>query len=219
MAVSLAERRLVLEELSTVAYSDLLALWRTAQTVDSFAEWMADAIPELVDPYASVAADLAAEWYDDSAPGSGFTAAPADLPSVEALRSSTAWALGASGDDALARLGGVTQRAIWNTSRRTIVENATRERGARWSLVAASDACAWCAMMTTRGAVFHSDSSARATGHDHCRCVLRELRPQGDSFEPPDYLDRYEKAYRSASSRASGTDAILSEMRTILGSH
>lgn len=45
----------------------------------------------------------------------------------------------------------------------------------RWRRIAEAGACAWCRMLATRGAVYHSESTARVSGHAHCRCSIEEL--------------------------------------------
>lgn len=211
---------MILDQLNVLAIQDVTELWRRSSDLDSeaFRALIIEAFPELVDPYAAAAAELGAVWYDDSAPELDYIAKPAALPAAEMLSSSAEWALGASGDLALGRLAGAAQRSVWNANRRTIVENSRTEAGARWARAVSGDACAFCAMLSTRGAAYRSESTADFRSHDHCRCQAKEVRP-GQTFTPAAHVARYEDAYRKASESATGTDAILAEMRLILGSH
>lgn len=163
---TLPERRQVLDELNTLAIQDVSELWRQSSGLDSagFRALIIEAFPELVDPYAAAASELATVWYDDSAPALPYRATPAALPPVEQLASSASWALGATGDAALSRLAGTMQRAIYGASRQTIVENAQTERGATWARHASANACEFCRMLATRGDVYASESSATQVG-------------------------------------------------------
>lgn len=219
MATSLLERKEVLGQLDTLAINDIVNLWTSASGLPSqtFRSVMVDALPEIVDPYAATAGNLGAVWYDESAPELPYRAKPSVLPPRQQLLASADWALGASGDVALGRLAEVAQKAIWGTGRRTIADNAKSERGARFERVASGKCCAFCAMLVTRGAVY-LESTVSFQAHGNCRCGAQEVRP-GRSYEPPSYYERYEDAYLAASRKASGTQAILAEMRTILGTH
>lgn len=169
MAVTPAERQLILSQVNTLAVQDLVALWRQAEQLPTgeFAQFMIDAFPNVADPYAAMAGDLAADWYDESAPDLDYRATPSGMPNVQALQESTQWALGASGDAALARLAGTLQRAVFNGARNTIVDNAARETGSRWARHASANACEFCKMLASRSvgrnATFYT-SEQSATG-------------------------------------------------------
>lgn len=219
MATSPAERKQILAELVRLAGGDLSALWRRAESLDSaaFRALLVDAFPSLVDPYAAAAADLAATWYDDAAPELRYIAQPGPLPVADQLQSSTTWALNTgAGSDALALLGGTLQRAIFDAARNTTVLNAESEPGARWARHASANACEFCRMMATRGAVYASEAAAtRVVGrgkemsesrgnqklgdkyHDHCHCTAIEVRP-GKSYQPAPYVEQWEKQYQDA---------------------
>lgn len=162
MPVSPSERQLILGQVNTLAAQDLLRLWRAAEALSSteFAQFVIDGFPAIADPYAAMAADLAADWYDDSAPDLPYTAIPTGMPDVNALNESTSWALGATGEAALARLSGTLQRAVYNSARDTIYSNTAREPGSKWVRYASANACAFCALLATRGQVYASKQSA-----------------------------------------------------------
>lgn len=163
MATSPSERKQILAELVRLAGGDLSALWRRAEALDSnaFRAFLVDAFPALIDPYAAAAADLAATWYDDAAPELRYIAQPGPMPVPEQLQSSTTWALNTgAGTDALALLGGTLQRAIFDAARNTTMLNAESEPGARWARHASANACEFCRMMATRGAVYASEAAA-----------------------------------------------------------
>jgi hypothetical protein len=118
------------------------------------------AFPELVDPFAAMAADLAATWYDETPSPTSYIATPAVLPDPEKLASSVDWALGADGRDAVQRMQGTAQRAIYDSARDTIAYNAGQEPGSKWARYASANACAFCALMATRENVYASEHSA-----------------------------------------------------------
>lgn len=129
----------------------------------------------------------------------------------------------------LERLIGAGERHINNASRQTITENADEE-GVRWARHAEPDACAFCRMMATRGAVYLSaESAGQVTGgernrirgtrkmgeqyHDRCNCIAVPDRP-GNPYVPPDYVDAWTDEYEQASATTNGRTAeILREMR------
>lgn len=162
------ERREILGQLNLLAAQDLSDLWRDASMLDldstAFRSVMVQAVPELVAPYATTAADLSALWYEDSAPELAYRAIVAPPAPVEQLAASTRWALGASGQAALAKMIGTAQRTVFNASRDTIVGNIRLEPGSRWARHASSTACAFCRLMATRGAVYSTEGAAGLVG-------------------------------------------------------
>ena len=160
MAISPVERQNLLADLSSVAIRDLVELWRRATVADvDFAQFLIDAYPEIAVSYAEVAADLAADWYEQSAPDLPYQAVTAGPPPVDVLQKSTQWALGADGDKALSRLSGTLQRSVFDGARRTTLVNVERE-GSKWVRYASANACAFCALLATRSAVYTSKQSA-----------------------------------------------------------
>lgn len=161
MAISPVERQRTLADLATLAIRDLVQVWRrAAQTDTDFAALILAAFPEIADGYATMAGALAADWYIESAPDLPYSPTTAPPPDAVALTKSTQWALGADGDEALNRLSGTLQRAVFNGARDTIVSNVESEPGARWARYASPNACAFCAVMATREAVYSSAHSA-----------------------------------------------------------
>lgn len=162
------EVRAILGELDRRLSAELARFWhRLAETSTSeFRDLVIAAYPELVTPYVSAAADLGAVWYD-SQPSTNprFTATPSELPPVEKLQSSASWALAVgNGEQAIALLSGAAERALFDGLRDTVVDNATREPGARWARHASANACGFCRMLATRhvgeNATFYSSEAA-----------------------------------------------------------
>lgn len=273
MTVSPTERQFLLSQVTSLAANDLTLLWNRAADLSDleFGKFVIEAFPQLADSYTTIAGELAAFWYDEAgSAASGFVASPAPPPDVEKLAKSAQWALSGLGAEGLDRLQGTLQRAIFDSARETTILNADNETGSRWARHASANACAFCAMLATRGAVFASEKSAvrvvgagkemteadrrirgdrtgivrnrkhqfvsggvkprggRSLGdryHDHCHCVAIEVRP-GWSYQPPDYVDKWEAAYIEASRAARtgkhgaiDTTAVLAHMREALGTH
>lgn len=162
MTVSPAERQYILSQVNVLASEQIVLLWNHAEALQDveFAAFVKQAFPELVTPFAATASDLAATWYDESPSPTNYIAKPAALPDLKQLESSADWALGANGRDAIARMQGTAQRAIFDSARDTIVSNAQSESGSTWARYASANACAFCALMATRDNIYASEHSA-----------------------------------------------------------
>lgn len=121
--------------------------------------FITEAWPELVRPFIDAAAELTTQWYDEQpTTNTVFVPQPADTPPDEQLGANGRWAIGQ--DDPAGALGGAGERAIFNSSRNTALDNVIREDGARWAREARPEACTFCKLMTTRGAVYWTEESA-----------------------------------------------------------
>ena len=187
--------------------------------------FISDAWPELLRPFLDAAADLTTQWYDEQfSTNTVFVPQPADPPPDEQLGASGRWGVGQ--DDPQDALTGSGERAVFNASRKTVLDNVIREDGARWAREARPGACSFCKLMTTRGAVFWTEASAltvvgrtphsrllvagagvggqlrdtRDYGesyHDNCRCIAVAVRP-GDTYTPPEYAQSWDSDYIDA---------------------
>ena len=165
-----AELRSALVDLNALMVSDLAALWRAVDVQD--VEFLRDAlqaeVPGVVDPYLAAAGDITADWYEAQAPDLNYVARPAALVDEGQLQATARWAAGTvltrTPVSPLDLLAGSMQRALFNESRETIVENAEVEPGARWARHASANACEFCRMVATRGAVYTSESAASRVG-------------------------------------------------------
>lgn len=151
MAVSAAERRYILEQLTRLAQGDLKALWDVASGFASseFVQYMTTGFSEIGADYNQLAAQVAATWFEDSAPESTYSAVLADQPDAERLIKSAQWALGGDGEQALARMEGSMQRAVFDGARDTTLVNV-ESTGSRFIRVARPQACEFCRMLATR---------------------------------------------------------------------
>lgn len=180
MTVSPAERQYILAQVNRLAADQLALLWDQAAALSDigFAAFVKQAFPELVTPFAATAADLAATWYDETPSPTNYIATPGKLPDLAQLSGSVDWALGADGIEALGRMQGTAQRAINNSARDTTVLNAETEPGSKWVRHASANACAFCALMATRSAVYSSKTSAlRVVGRG--KAISLNFNPDG----------------------------------------
>lgn len=198
------ERQQILSDVNRVATQQLVDGWRAGQRGDDFRGYVMDFFPLVADSWSHAAADIATTWYDESA-DLPYTAEPGPLPSEEQLQASASWALTAHGDDALIRLAGTLQRAVFDGSRNTILHNVARERGASWARHASANACEFCRMMATRGAAYRSRNTAAGKYHDHCHCIAVEVRP-GGRYDPPPYVEQWQQQYQQARRLSGSSD-------------
>lgn len=174
-----ADLRRGISALSALAIRDLEVVWRSVHTAEQAKAALQDVLPALVDTYGAAAATLAADWYDEQrhkAEVKGrFTAIPADLKDT-GTDELAGYAVGplfkATPDWQSAKVltAGGLQRRIANASRATITRSALADPKARGWQRDGFGACAFCAMLIGRGAVY-SEASADFAAHDHCNCV------------------------------------------------
>ena len=194
-----------------LAMRDLVAVWRTL-TLDDVATARREIealLPLIIDGYGTPIASLAADWYDDLREQAKISTAYRAVvaPAVDAARItslagwSTGTLYGASPDQAMAltALQGGLQRILTNADRDTILGNVAADpTQTRYARHASANACAFCAMLATRGAVYLSKDSAtgvvgRGTEkrHDGTRIDRKRLgiRPRGKQALGTGYHD------------------------------
>lgn len=239
--------RQAVADLVTLAHRDLVAFWRSVETASATAarDAVREVLPELIELYGTSAAGLGADWYDDlrddaEAPGS-YTARLAETPPADQVDALARWGVGplfsATPDAAasLALLAGGLQRLVVGMDRGTIEASAHADpAGPIYSRHASANACAFCRMLATRGAVYGSEAAAtrvvgRSDGrlrgsqslgrkfHDHCRCTSVPSWP-GQEVPRAPYVADWDTAYTEATTAAGGdTSAVLAHMRQSLG--
>ena len=253
-----AEQARVLRGLSALTKRDLEAIWRklNLDRPDRLAEPLAVILEEITAKYGSAAATLAAEWYDEARAAAGvagsFRAAPALLPEPSRFESLARWGVGpmfgGDGPDAALQLllGGLS-RQVLNMARDTTAGNVALDpAGPRYARHASANACAFCAMLATRGADYTSEDAAlrvvgrgkeRRTGptgrraggirprgtralgekyHDDCHCTAVAVFP-GQEYQEAPYVAKWREAYADTSSN--DRSVILAEMREALSTN
>lgn len=171
-------------------------------------------LPILTDQYGSVAATMAADWYDelrgDSGASGRFRALTAPSVPSEAVEdkvrflASHLWT-----PDPAAMLGGLLVAAdkyVKQPGRDTMASNARRE-GVRWARVpTGKKTCTWCLILASRDAVYSTKKSAGGDGHKFhgaCDCVATRIAKASDypdGYLPDDYYDMYLAARDEAKS-------------------
>lgn len=151
MPISAAERRFVLDQLVSQSQDTMIRLWDAASRFDDvdFFRFISETFPDIAIGYHQLAAEYAASWFEYDFPDIRANPVVAAAPAVERFVSSAQWALGGDGREALARMNGTLQRAVYDGDRTTTADNA-QANGMRWIRVARPNACAFCRMLATR---------------------------------------------------------------------
>ena len=196
-APSPAEQQRVYARLAALSERDLAALWRKLDLAkpDRLADPLIEVLAALVEKNGSAGAALAADWYDearDDAKAAGsFTALPATPPERDRLGALARWGVGplfgANPDTvaALSLIAGGLQREVLNMPRLTVEGSTTLDPAApSYARHASANACAFCRMLATRGAVYTSKEAAeRVTGQNLGGTDYRKMQRLGTSRE------------------------------------
>lgn len=186
-------------------------------------------IPLLVDQYGAVAESLALDRYDElradsGAQGSFRATSPGPGIPAEAVESKVRYLAGKlwtpEPESLLGSLSTSVDKYVKQPGRSVFPFNARRE-GARWARVpSGKQTCAFCLVMASRDAVYHSQGSAgdKANGdefHGDCDCQIVRLSqdqeyPKG--YLPADLYDVYEIGADKAGTR-SDINAIVYDLR------
>jgi hypothetical protein len=176
---------------------------------DALLEFM----PILTDQYGSVAATMAADWYDELRAGSRasgrFRALAAPSVPTEAVEekvrylASHLWTPDPAG--MLGALLTAADKYVKQPGRDTMASNARRE-GARFARVpTGKKTCSFCLILASRDAVYSTKQAAgdrRNTGKGdsfHGKCDCQVVRIGKESDYPKDYLpDNYFDMYSAA---------------------
>jgi hypothetical protein len=126
------------------------------------------------------------------------------------------------------RLDGAVGRLITNTARETTIANVKRDRAAvAWARVTRPDACYFCRMLATRGAVYENQFTAgraankRFVGegefkfHNDCHCTIEPLFSK--HYEPPAHTRADQALWNEVTAGLSGQDAINAFRRAVEG--
>jgi hypothetical protein len=79
-------------------------------------------------------------------------------------------------------LAGAATRLVLNGGRQALLSAVQDDqRALAWLRVTASNPCAFCAMLASRGAVYKSEQSAGFQAHGHCRCTAAAVFSENDA--------------------------------------
>lgn len=174
-----ASHREELSALATLATADLVVSWPELDDAETVRDTLLDVVPGLLDVYASMAATLAADWYeflreDARAPGEFTPHVPdlGDLGSEALVRWGVDPLFAPEPDSTAAQSlveGGMTKR-IANASRDVIMGATLDDPAAQgWQRIARPGACYFCQMLAGRGAIY-TEASVDFASHDDCLC-------------------------------------------------
>lgn len=181
------------------------------------------AVAALIRRHAQAASALALRDYQRQRAAAGVTQPfrPRPyLPTMQQLGSTTDWTLGTlygpGGNPQQAQENLVTgsERLILDAYRETVAKNAEQDRAARgWAREAEPGCCWFCAMLTTRGAIYLTEDSAgrqaneRFKGdglfkfHNNCRCTAV---PVFNVYEPTARTREWQQLWRQTMRPAGG---------------
>jgi hypothetical protein len=170
------------------------------------------AVASLVFTYGRASATLGTRFYQQQRAVAGipgrFPVTPADPASIEQVAKSIEWATKGlwSAEPDLAAVksltNGVAQKLVMQPSRNTLIDAIERDTKCRgWARVARPDGCSFCALLSTRGAVYKTEQSASVTKsgtayHDHCHCL--PVPVFADHYEPPAHVREWQRIYQDA---------------------
>lgn len=98
-------------------------------------------------------------------------------------------------------------RHVLNGGRQTVTDSVWADRRALgWARVTSGRACAFCAMIASRGPVF-GDDTANFDAHDHCSCSAEPVY-RSDAAWPPG-ARQYRQLWDEVTAGLSGADARL----------
>lgn len=230
-APSPAEQQAALAALAGLSRRDLAAIWAKLDLSrpERLREPLAQLLREIAARYGAAAATLAADWYsearDAARAGGSFRPSPALVPEPSRFEALAGWGLGPLFGDAapavaLGLLGGGLQRIVLNAARDTTAQAVRTDPGSpTFARYASANACAFCALLATRGPVYDSKRSAGDDGekyHDDCHCIAVPVWPGQEYVEAP-WVAEWRQAYKDTGS--TNATKALAGMRQILGTH
>ncbi len=179
--------------------------------------------------YGEIAAALAADLFDVQAREIGVTPRVQMAESVNDRQAMSNLGYSLSAIDQLGNAMVALDLLVKKPYRQTM-QNSAWASGAAWARVpSGSKTCAFCLMLASRGAVYHTSQSA-GEGHAYhgdCHCVpalVRDDRDFPEGYDPAALYDQYDVAASSALGQAprSGKEAtsqVLAQLRQQQGIH
>lgn len=215
--MSAADRRLILDGIADTAarHVNVIAASAAAYEPPVATAALVATVPDLVATYADAAAVAAADYYDERRDTarlrSTYRAEPAPPAAREQSEAMARWATepiwSAEPDTAmlLTRIGSGTDRLVRQGDSDTILHNVTRDPAKpRWARNGRANACSFCLMLISRGAVYAADT-AEFQAHDHCRCTAA---PVFRSSDVPDQAARLQAEWKQVTSGVRGSEQM-----------
>jgi hypothetical protein len=217
---------------------DLIRLGTFATTVPA---WI-DAVVELLQRFARMSGALAADYYEQERDLSDarrlFVPSPAEIPDGKA-EASLRWAvkdlwtpesenppsIEQRLEAAEEKAAGAGQKVVADVGRDTITEALDEDGEALgWARMTGPNACHFCALMVSRGPVYHTEQTAGAAAnrrfkgdgkykfHDHCDCTVVPIF-RGQGWDPPAYVQEWDRLYMESTGGVGGTKGKLRAWR------
>lgn len=184
-----AEYAQLIDDLIAVVTRDALSLGRQVSVLSPIEarNILVNELPELVRAYGEVGGQYSADWYNqvrfEANARGNYRAAVAGVPNDDQIQATARWAVkGLFVDEVesfLRDLAYGSTRLVQQPTRSTIVESAFADPASgAFVRVARTDACPFCLMLASRGAVFASRASATTVGTGR----IRGSRQVGESY-------------------------------------
>lgn len=186
-------------------------------------------IQYLISKYGAASATLAARYYRQARIDAGLGAIsvnPADPASFEGVQSMVEWALSSLHDvepDVAAferRIELGIGKLVQDVGRATILDTVHQDRKARgWARIpepaeSHSGTCAFCAMLSARGATYKTERSADFKAHDGCNC---HPEPVFNAYEPTAQIREWQALWSQSTKGMSGRNARAAFRQAIEG--
>lgn len=172
-------------------------------------EFLNRLLPELLDQFGLVAAEAAAQWYEQIHPDANYRAI-VERVDLSVLRGrldvDTAFyaAKNQQGQDGLAqalfdKISPDFEREMTRRARRTVRRNIRFDPSKpRWARIPyGKKTCAFCVMLASRGFAYHTQETAgyKEKFHSDCDCRIIPHWGKGSikGYDPSPYLDLYER--------------------------
>lgn len=205
----------------TLMLADLAKIMRNVPDGDKMSQrtWLTQAVFDLVAVHGAAMTEVAVDQLyaaRDANMTAGLPVIIAEAAAIEQVDAAVGWAIGMP--DVVMALRGAVLRLGQRQSRLTVVQSAT-EAGNGFARVCAPNACDFCAMLASRGAVYLSKESASQVGtgrvrgprrpgeafHDHCKCEVMEVRNARDL---PQLNVRLQELWDESGGKKSGKEAL-----------
>jgi hypothetical protein len=117
--------------------------------------------------------------------------------------------VGIAADNGLVRVVGAFSKLVLAGGNQTILTAVQRDKKALgWARITSGSPCAFCRMLSSRGATYRSERSATFEPHDHCSCTAEPIYHNTVLDQSEEHLSEFKHAQawaRSTDSLSKGT--------------
>lgn len=216
-----------LNRLSSAAEADFRRIWDSLRASDRvlMSRALRDGWIQTIEAYGDMTATLAADLFEVQAGSLGVRPRTKIAPGVDADRAASRLGYALSAPDQRGNALVILDQLVKQPYRATMQDSAWAS-GLGWARVpSGATTCAWCLMLSSRGAVYHSKELAKygtkgKTYHGACDCapvLVRGPQDYPDGYDPDGLYDQYSQARHDAGS--GDPRAILSTLRQQQGIH